>query len=324
MHDANGHEEVITASSGVRDTYYGIPVIRAPNWHWMVVNYLFLGGIAGGNYCLSVLADWFSNDRTLARAARYLSMAAFIPCPALLALDLGRPDRAHHMLRIVKLRSPLSLGSWAMTFLGVFSSAAVGLQLLSDLLHRDILPGPRRVIGLLGLPVGLFFSGYTGLLLAITNVPVWARNSLLMGPTFLASAFSTTFASISLVLNLTGQERPDTARKLARAETVCLLAEFNLLLNGILRLGKLGRPLTTGTRGMLFWPLTFVGGVLLPLGLQAAGPASGRQTSRERQIATSLLVLIGGYVLRAVMIFAGHESANRPEDYFEYTKLSEG
>lgn len=320
MHDPNGHKDVLTATSGVQDTYYNLPVIRAPNWHWLVVNYLFLGGLAGGGYCVATLAEWFSKDRALTRAAHYLSMAAFIPSPVLLMLDLGRPDRALHMLRIIKLRSPLSLGSWAMTILGGFASITVGLQFLSDVLHRDVLPGPRRMIGLLGLPVGLFFSGYTGLLLAISNVPLWAKNSLLLGPTFMASAFSTTFASLSLILNVSGTERPETTRKLARAEAVCLLTEINLLTAGILRLGRLGRPLTTGTWGRVFWPVTYVAGLLIPLGLQLEGPARGKETSRERQLATSLLVLIGGYALRTAMIFAGHESANRPEDYFEYTR----
>ncbi|GAC1509527.1 MAG: polysulfide reductase NrfD [Chloroflexota bacterium] len=320
MHDADGHRDVLTATSGIQETYYGMPVIRAPNWHWLVVNYLFLGGLAGGGYCVATIAEWFGTDRRLTRAAHYLSMAALIPSPVLLMLDLGRPDRALHMLRIVKLRSPLSLGSWAMTILGAFSTVTVGLQLLSDLLHRDVLPGPRRAVGLLGLPFGLFFSGYTGLLLGITNVPVWAKNSLLLGPTFMASAFSTTFASLSLILTLGGKEEPDTSRKLARAEAVCLLTEINLLTTGILRLGRLGRPLTTGPWGRLFWPVTYVSGLLVPLGLQLAGPARGKETPRNQRIVTSLLVLIGGYALRTAMIFAGHESANRPEDYFEYTK----
>jgi formate-dependent nitrite reductase membrane component NrfD len=89
---------------------------------------------------------------------------------------------------------------------------------------------------------------------------------------------------------------------------------------GIAHLGTLGKPLTRGRYGRVFWPGTYIGGILVPLLLQLAGPVRGRSGSRPRRIATSLLVLSGGFILRMLMIFAGRESANRPEDYFEYTR----
>src|SRR5947209_13705593 len=92
-----------TTSDGVRDTYYDLPVIKAPHWRWLVILYFFFGALAGGTYAIASLADLFSRDRTLIRAARYLSMAALLPSPPLLILDLGRPERFLHMMRIVKL-----------------------------------------------------------------------------------------------------------------------------------------------------------------------------------------------------------------------------
>lgn len=316
----DNQNSVVTASSQVENSYYGLPVIKAPHWKWLVISYFFLGGLAGGSATIATIADLFSRDRGLVRAARYLALAAVLPCPPLLVLDLGRPERAFNMFRVVKLKSPMSLGSWALLFLGVFSTLSAGLQFLSDVFGRQVLAGTHRAIGIFTLPFSIFIAGYTGVLLAVTNVPLWARNYLLIGPTFVASAFSTSLAALSLVLGVGEGEREETGRQLARAETVCLATEAATLAVGLVHLGKLGKPLTTGRWGRIFWPVMVGSGLLAPLGLQLSGPVQGRPGSRPRRTVTAMLVLIGGFALRTVMIFAGRESARRPEDYFEYTR----
>jgi formate-dependent nitrite reductase membrane component NrfD len=308
----------LTASDAVHDTYYGQPVIKPPHWRWLVITYFFFGALAGGGFMVGTVADFFGRDRSLTRAARYLSMAALIPSPPLLILDLGRPERFLNMLRIVKLRSPMSLGSWALSGLGMFSGIVAGLQLLSDLRGREVLPRTTRLAELLGIPFAIFVCGYTGVLLAITNVPIWARNTYLLGPTFVASAFSSTLAALSMILGVSGA-RKDTGMRLARAEVVAMSTELSLLLLGLLRLGRLGRPLTAPPLGLLFWPWTVGLGLVTPLLLQLTGPARGKERPLTVRILTSLLVLSGSYSLRMLMIFAGRRSTARPQDYFEMT-----
>lgn len=314
------HADAITTSDGVANTYYGLPVIKAPHWRWLIIVYFFLGALAGGSYTISVIADFVSKDRALVRAGRYISLAAVLPSPILLALDLGRPERAFHMFRIVKLRSPMSLGSWALLFLGIFSGLMATVQFVEDITKREISSGLQRTVGAVGVPFGAFVAGYTGLLLAITNVPLWARNSLLMGPTFFASAFSNSLAAIGLVLQLTGQEEPDTLRRMARAERICLATEITFIAAGLVRLGKLGKPLTTPPWGLIFWPVTVGAGLITPLVLQLTGPAQGPTASTARRTGASLLVFLGGFTLRMLMIFAGRKSVSEPEYYFDYTK----
>lgn len=317
----NGHEIGLkTTASEVRDTYYGMPVIRAPHWGWLVILYFFLGAIAGGTYTIGTIANLFSRDRGLERAARHLAFQAVLPCLVLLVLDLGRPERALNMFRIIKLRSPMSLGAWALLGLSLAASVSAALQAMVDVSGKDLLPGVRRTVGILGLPFSIFVSGYTGILLAATNIPLWRRSYLLAGPTFIASAFSSSFAALSLLLELGGDEREDTARGIARAEAVSLGTELVMLTAGMVHLGTAGKPLTTGRYGKIFWPGVYLGGILAPLCSQLSGPVRGRSGSRSRRVSTALLVLSGSFILRMLMIFAGRESAIRPEDYFEYTR----
>ena len=122
---------VRTASSGVRDTYYGRPVIKAPHWRWLVTFYFFFGAIAGGSYTIGTIANLFSRDPAVERMSRYLSLAAVLPCPILLVLDLGRPERALNMFRVIKLKSPMSLGSWALLGLSMTATVSAALQAVS-------------------------------------------------------------------------------------------------------------------------------------------------------------------------------------------------
>src|SRR5262249_6158168 len=125
----------------------------------------------------------------------------------LLTLDLGQPLRFWHMLiasetgsPMFKWWSPMSLGSWALLIFGGFAFLSflgeVGVRPLSHLPAR----GPLgALVGALGALFGLFIAGYTGVLLSVSNQPVWA-DSQLLGALFLASAASTAIALLVLVV----------------------------------------------------------------------------------------------------------------------------
>src|SRR5579871_5457729 len=85
-------------------TYYGRPMIKKPTWKWYIPLYLFLGGVAGGTALLGTMAEFFGGPRhrSTVRHARYLTLALSVFCPIFLIIDLGRPTRFHHMLRIFK------------------------------------------------------------------------------------------------------------------------------------------------------------------------------------------------------------------------------
>jgi hypothetical protein len=118
-------------------SYYDYPVLKAPFWRWEIIWYFFFGGLAAGCYVLASIASLFGSreDRAVTRTGYYLSLLALLPCPALLIKDLGRPERFLHMLRIFKVKSPMSTGVriWRLNlFAGTLSLLSAILCLTAD------------------------------------------------------------------------------------------------------------------------------------------------------------------------------------------------
>lgn len=310
-------------------SYYAYPPLKRPHWRWEVVGYFYAGGIASAAFIVATIADWLGQpeDRAISRTGRYLALAGMLVTPPLLIRDLGRPERFHHMLRLLKPRSPMSMGSWAITLFGAAAGlAAVGQAAADGWLGasrpaRLLAALPQRPLGLVGSLVAFFVGSYTGVLLAFTNVPFWARNRLWLGPLFLSSAGSTALAAIALVLELGRRPAPAPLARLHRADVLVLAAEVGLLAASEATLGDLARPLTAGRLARPYRLGVQGAGLLLPLLLQA--PAFGRRPlPRPVSLAASALVLTGGLLLRWLMLEAGKLSADDPAAYFALTRES--
>ncbi|GAC1348954.1 MAG: polysulfide reductase NrfD [Ktedonobacteraceae bacterium] len=304
-------------------SYYDYPVLKQPLWRWEIILYFFFGGLAAGSYVIASIASLFGSheDRAVARAGYYLSLLALLPCPPLLIKDLGRPERFLNMLRIFKVKSPMSMGVWALLAFSLFSGITAMIQAARDgiLGHwwgaRLLAALPQKVLALPGIAFGTFLGGYTGVLLTATSVPLWSRSKLL-GAIFITSATSTSSALISLVLRLIpgNHRRTHTLHKLERLELTALLIEMAGLLAFLRGSGRAARALVgdgPGEHGSTFWKAVFGGGLALPWLLQMlslCGLLPGRD-NRSKGILISLLVLMGGYFLRRTIIEAGHTSS---------------
>lgn len=318
-----------SAGDEARTSYYNLPAVHAPHWKWLIVVYFFLGGIASASYVIASVAELFGgrDARPIARVGRYISLATLLPCPLLLILDLGRPERFYYMLRVLKLRSPMSVGTWGLTIFGGFCGLSALIQAAQDgllrpfrLLSRLLLALPRVAINSVGAVFGFFVGGYTGVLLAITAVPLWARNYLLLGPLFLASAMSNGAAAITLALTLARGTSRRTLERLERLERWALLAELLLILSARANAGPvIARPIREGRLGQLFRWGVLGGGIVAPLLLNLRSALGGRP-SRWRSALQSLLTLGGGLTLRYVMVMAGRASADDPQATFELTR----
>ncbi len=302
--------------------YYGIPPIKKAHWTWEIFVYFWVAGIGAGAHLASVIGQhsgW--NDKAFFRASRYTVLVSMILSPLLLISDLGRPERFYNMLRILKLRSPMSLGSWTLFVLGNLSGLIAASQAAQDgLLGRNGLSRtlvkviPDRALSMIALPFALFVGAYGGILIAATSVPIWARNWLLMGPTFLASAISTGLSWLSFVLHLGEWGEKRTLEALRRAERVVLLIEAALIAGSLVKMGRWGKPLQSKKLAPLFFGGTILGGILAPLTL-----LSGKET-RGKGLLSSVLVLLGGLAFRYAMVDAGRKSADDPEAYFTFAR----
>jgi formate-dependent nitrite reductase membrane component NrfD len=310
----------------VAEGYYRYPVVRRPVWTWEVPVYFWLGGIAGGAYLTSSAAWLFGDaaDRQATAAGYYVAAAAALPCAPLLITDLGRPQRFHHMLRIFKPLSPMNLGAWT---LAGFTPAAIGraaieagregrLPVLLSSLTRML---PRPLFELGGTVLGLVLAGYTGVLLAATNVPLWAKSKLLPA-VFTASGLSAGAAAVTLSAgkDASGQ----TLKKLDVIETAGGVAELAATAGYLLQSGRAARPLTQGRYAMPFW-LGAVGlGGVLPLLLRAGAVGRSERWQRRAGTMAALCTIAGSLALRWSIFEAGKLSAEDQAASLEMAKAA--
>jgi formate-dependent nitrite reductase membrane component NrfD len=261
----------------------------------MIVWYFFLGGIAGGAYFTAAIADNFgsSRDSAVARIGYLLSLPLTALCGLLLIADLGVPARFLNMLRVFKFWDPMSIGAWAVGVFGLFTlvSSVLSFQTSED---RVAL---RRKIGLVGMLFGFFLASYTGVLLSATAQPFW-RDARLMGALFLASGASTGMAAVTLLLFLGGGSAGEAWAKLKRADRFAIIFELVVLVLFLALVGSAAGPVVSGHFAPLFWGGLVVVGLLVPLALEFVGHG------RTIGAVSAVLVLIGGFVLRYVMVMA--------------------
>ena len=284
----------ITALGSEMRSYYGRPIVKEPTWTWEIPTYFFTGGLAGASAVLSSAAR-VSGNETLARRALYVGALADLVSPVLLISDLGRPERFHHMLRVVKVTSPMSLGSWVLLVSGGASTTAALLQLLDR--WRPVRMAASVVAALAGPPL----ATYTGVLVADTAVPVWHEGRHELPWIFGASASASAGAAASI---FTPTRDAGPARRLAVAG---VLAEGALMQAMELRLGKLGEVYHQGAAGKLSWAakgLSVAGAALLA----KRGPKS-----RTAAVVGGAMVCAGELCLRWTVFKAGFQSARDPK-----------
>jgi hypothetical protein len=157
-------------------SYYGRPVLKPPVWEWKIPAYFFAGGLSAGSALLAAGAD-LTGRPALRRAGRLGGFASLAASTGLLIADLGRPERFHHMLRVARPTSPMSVGTWILAGYGPGIGLAAAAELLPASL-RNRLPGrllsaAARPAGLAAAAIAPGLASYTAALLAQTAVPAW-------------------------------------------------------------------------------------------------------------------------------------------------------
>jgi formate-dependent nitrite reductase membrane component NrfD len=288
--------------------------VVAPGWTWFILLYFFFAGIAGGAFVIGTMLRLWGNeaDKAASRLAFLISFPLLLICPILLTIDLGQPTRFWHMLIDVgtgtpafKAYSPMSLGVWGLTLFGLFSFVTfLGAVGEGGYLRWRILAGAGRVMSsalgkafmVIGAIFGFFVAAYTGVLLAVSNQPVWS-DTWTLGGLFLASGLSGAAASIML-LSRSRREAAVTEGKLMEADRYFIILELVLIAVFLITLGGLVSKVLGGG-WIILWLVVLIG-TLVPLVVEWR-PALLRQLP---PVVAPVLVLVGVLALRAVIIFS--------------------
>ena len=274
-------------------SYYGRPILKRPVWTWYIPAYFFTGGLSGASATLALGAQ-LTRNRALRRTSRLVSLAGIVASTFFLVVDLGRPSRFHHMLRVARPTSPMSVGSWLLAFFG----PATGAAAVSE--ATGLLPRLGDAAGVVAGVLGPGVATYTGVLVADSAIPAWheARDHM---PLLFAGGAAASAGGMALQF-LSG-DAAEPARRLAIAGAQVELGAARAMEQ---RLGPVGEPYQEGLAGQIgraSTQLTMVG---------AAALGFGRRRTWLARIGGALVVA-GAAAQRFAVFQAGIQSAADPK-----------
>jgi hypothetical protein len=277
-------------------------VTKAPNWHNLVVFDVLFNNLATGLFMVAATAELATpaTFTAVTTVAYPLALGLLLTDLALLVLDLGDPLRFHHMLRVFKPSSPMSLGTWCLTAFSFFLTAIVAVVVVVAL---GWLPGDaglawwvRKLAIVSGLPLAFGSAAYKGVLFSMTSQPGW-RDARWMGGYFTNSALMLGCAEMLSLSVLMGQERTTAVLRTALMVAILLNAvALGLLLYDVR--AALALAYTRKALGRL-GVLALGGGLLVPLVLLAVG-------GTLLLPAAVLLIVSGAWLVRSEIVHFPH------------------
>ena len=292
-HRGRGGEQLVVPRAQP-DSYYGKPILKEPVWRSPEVpGYLFLGGLAGASSVLAGFAQ-LAGNRKLARASKVSAAGAIALSGVALVADLGRPERFLNMLRVVKVTSPMSVGSWLISAFGGASAAAAASEVTGRLPRAGAAATAAAAV------VGPTICTYTAALLCDTAVPAWHEGHREMPYLFAGSAAT---AAGGLGMMAVPVEEAGQAIRFAVLGAATELTAKSLLLR---RLGETAEPYQSGRPGRLMEAAE----VLTAAGL-AGAVLAGR--SRAATLLSGAALVASSALTRFGIFEAGRASARDPK-----------
>jgi Ni/Fe-hydrogenase subunit HybB-like protein len=293
-----------TDTKGQRDRsgYTHRPVTKVPDWHGLVAFDLLFNNLTTGLFLVAALGDLAAPEifTAVARVAYPVALVFLITDLVCLVLDLGDPLRFHHMLRVFKPTSPMSLGTWCLTIYSLPLTVAAALSLLAP-------PGAdgrwlamewaRKTAVVLGLLPALGSAAYKGVLLSTNSQPGW-RDARWLGGYLTNSAVMLGCAAMLVLAIILRQESATAVLRPALELLLVLNALVLFLLLGDLRtvLSRVYAPRQLWYVGLF----TLGAGTLAPLCLLLVG------VSPALLLAAVLLLVLGSLAIRFVIIKIPH------------------
>jgi formate-dependent nitrite reductase membrane component NrfD len=289
----------VAKSASTEHGYYGTPLLKRPQWTVEVPLYFFVGGIAGAASVIAAVGKMSSADEKLIRHSRWLAAIGGAISPALLISDLGMPSRFLNMLRVFKIQSAMSVGSWTLV---AFSNSAAAAAVLGEFQRRrpnglvKVITDTAQAASTL---TGLVLATYTGVLIGATSIPVWNEH---VGTLPIHFATSGTAAAAS-ILELAGNESEALNRIAIGAAAMETFMGASLELD----LSPASKPLKSGGSG---WAMRGAGLLSGPIPLALRLLSLGmKKRKRELRRAAAVSSIAGSLLTRFAWVGAGKASA---------------
>jgi hypothetical protein len=291
--------------------YLNQDITKVPGWHDLVAWDLLFNNLTTGLFLFAAVGELASPGLLgpVARAAYPVALVLLLTDLAMLVLDLGDPLRFHHMLRVFKPSSPMSLGTWSLTvyslpltlivaieaaqFIGLLPSGSIALEWVHWLaVVFCLLPAFGSV-------------AYKGVLFSTCSQPGW-KDARWLGGWMANSAITLGCAELLAISVLTGHARAAAALRPVAAALLLL----NPIPTGLVFL-ELRETLSRIYRDRqvhLALALIVVVGTLIPLILLLAGDGA------PWNLGAVLFILAGNLAIRSLFLkipHASHESRSR-------------
>lgn len=306
-------------------------------WGMPVILYLFLAGVGAGAVTVSASVllrggggGFGGGHFTLARYGALIGPIPVMLGTFLIIFELGRPYRMLNLLKTINL-SPMNIGSWLL-LLFIFLSLLYALTFVPTLISGferlgDRLDPARKALAWVNIPMGIGVAVYTGIMLgAMPSRPLW--NSPILALLFLISALSTGVATIMLARALGHRKSTIVEKERQYHQGAYLLTASDIILIGFelmviflfimfahLTVGDVKYAMSTilpgGQMAMMFWVWFVLVGLLLPASIELLYVVPKLLYHRNFaapkavEIAVSIAVLVGGFMLRYVIVVAG-------------------
>lgn len=291
-------------------------------WGLPIWLYLWLAGMAAGAFFAAFLAERIGKhaDHRLLHLSLYFGIPAALAGVLFLLADLSYLFRFWHLFVFFNPTSPMSIGSWLLI---LWTGIGVLILLIWHARKRIPIKLERllRVLDVFywaGFIASIILMSYTGVLLAVSNQPLWS-STFFLPPLFVVSAISTG-ATILILLGLIipriRKKYSETIRRMVQVDAIVIMIEIAVLFIFLLLLSRSGIPgagesmmiLLTGVLAVPFWVGVVLLAILLPLILDFIH--WGQKIDEHRStfiitIASSACVIIGGLVLRTVIVIGG-------------------
>jgi hypothetical protein len=286
-------------------------VTKVPGWHGLVAWDLLFNNLTTGLFLFAAVGELASPGLLgpVASAAYPVALVLLLTDLMMLVLDLGDPLRFHHMLRVFKPSSPMSLGTWSLTvyslpltlivaieaaqFIGLLPSGSIALEWV------------RWLAVVFGLVPAFGSVAYKGVLFSTSSQPGW-KDARWLGGWMANSALTLGSAQLLALSVLTGDARAADALRTVTAVLVVL----NLIPTGFvfLEIRETLARIYSDQQIYRALVLTLVGGTLVPAVLLLIGDGA------PWRLGAALLIVLGGFAVRSLFLkipHASHESGSR-------------